>query len=149
MISRLQSQSLPIRASANGNTFLIFDCIQNKFNYLHMLFWFITKKVDSCLVLYHNNSYNDHLNDRMDVYLCQISGDNIYVKTWERGIQRFTKSCGTGVVSCVETARITGRIKSKSKYEVRCANEILEILIVCMSEDRKKCLLYGETTLDR
>lgn len=253
-------RSLPVRATANGNTFLIFDCMQNKFNYLRMLFWFVMKKVDSCLVLYHNSSHNDQLNVRMDVYfpkggfcgngaravshylhthynfgsyaivlsneminetihlnklnsgqycaelivpdlilplmiygyefyftktlsephlitfetipidqfiwiaeraqvlmdqhaisrgvnvnLCQINEDKIYVKTWERGIQRFTKSCGTGVVSCVETARITGRIKSKCEYMVHCADEIL---IVCIREDRKKCLLYGETTLD-
>ena len=247
-------RSQPIHATANGNTFLIFDCMQNKFNYLHMLFWFITKKVDSCLVLYYNNSHNNQLNIRMDVYfpkggfcgngaravshylhihynfssyaivlnneminetinlnklnngqycaelilpdsissiiirgfefyftktlsephlvtfeiipmdhfiqiakcvqaydqgvnvnLCQINGDEIYVKTWERGIQRFTESCGTGVVSCVEIARITKRIRSISEYVVHCTDERL---IVCVSEDKKRCLLYGETTLD-
>ena len=257
----LSNRSLPFRATANGNTFLIFDCMQHKFNYLRMLFWFVTKKVDSCLVLYYNDSHSDQLKVTMDVYfpkggfcgngaravshylhtyynfgsyaivlnneminetihlnkldsgqycaelivpdsilplmiygyefyftktlsephlitfqiipidqfiwiaerlqvlmdqraisrgvnvnLCQINGDNIYVKTWERGIRRFTKSCGTGVVSCVETARITGRIESKCEYVVHCANEILAVR---MNEDKKKCLLYGETTLDR
>lgn len=259
-ISSSSGRLQPIHATANGNTFLIFDCIQNKFNYLHMLFWFVTKKVDSCLVLYYNNSDSNQLNVVMDVYfpkggfcgngaravshylhtyynfgsyaivlnneminetihlnklntgqycaelivpdsilpiticgykfyftrtlsephlitfeiipidqfiliakyaqvlmnqhaisqgvnvnLCQISGDKIYVKTWERGIQRFTKSCGTGIVSCVETARITERIESKCEYVVCCADERL---IVCIHEDKKKCLLYGETTLN-
>ena len=47
----------PIVMSANENTFLLFDCIgKTNVKYLKMLFWFVTKKVDSCLVFYKLDS---------------------------------------------------------------------------------------------
>lgn len=208
-------------ASANGNTFLIFDCIKSpnvKLNYFYILSWFIAKKVDSCLVIkYHSGNYlKSMLVVTMDVYfpkggfcgngaravgkylqktygmkykkfsiyshsmiltidktfaelllpdniiqieyngydsylvnttgenhiiiftsnksmfisppnfkmvtininVCWINNNELYVKTFERGINRYTQSCGTGTVSAWYVGRCLGYLSYSHKYNV-------------------------------
>lgn len=59
--------NIPVCMCANGNTFLMIDCTNHKFNYLKMLFWFVAKKVDSCIVFWVSRSNNKAF-IKMDVY---------------------------------------------------------------------------------
>lgn len=60
---------VPVCMSANGNTFLMMNCTNSKFKYLKMLFWFVAKKVDSCIVFWiDNNNQTDSLFVKMEIY---------------------------------------------------------------------------------
>jgi diaminopimelate epimerase len=232
---------IPLLASANGNTFLIFDFIKNanNFKYLNMLFWFITKKVDSAIVIFkNNNSTYDCLKINFVVYFpkggfcangarvvshylhqkyssinykiigdyiidlvryrnkfgimfnikesvlyclgsnfhyvkilgephiitfdnrklnkvgfyaqhimsvninhCTIINDNtIYVKTWERGICRYTQSCGTGVISCLLLCILLQKVKVCSYYNVLTYGGHMLVVI-----SNGKLLFLGDT----
>jgi diaminopimelate epimerase len=220
---------IPIFGSANGNRFLIFDCIHHKFSILQMLFWFICRKVDSCLVISKSNStcallYQIYfpkggfcgngarvlshylhvtspyrrllLDNQIPIDLCQIqqrysfpidlptqikrlagcyyvetltephlvcfttrdkfavyeskmqifanqlqsqqsinvstciiqSETELAIQTWERGINRWTLSCGSGILSCLAVCLYLGQLNhSANMYSIKTMGGQLQV----------------------
>ena len=52
--------------------------------------------------------------DGVNVNFIQINGDNMKVRTYERGVEDETFACGTGVTASVIASAITGKIVTKN-----------------------------------
>jgi diaminopimelate epimerase len=57
---------------------------------------------------------NDFSSDGINVNLVELCSDGIYVRTYERGVEDETLSCGTGVTAAVIAAAASGRINEKA-----------------------------------
>ena len=72
--------------------------------------------------------YNDRFSKiGTNVNFVEIRNDELYVRSYERGVEDETLSCGTGVTASVLAAAATGRIKNKNSVNVKTKGGMLRV----------------------
>lgn len=75
-----------------------------------------------------------------------VGEDEIFERTFERGVEDFTYACGTGTASVVSVLKKQGRV-SGNNVNVSMTGGLLTIDLVCEGDTIKDVFLTGPTTI--
>ena len=62
-----------------------------------------------------------------NVNFMEVNGDTIHVRTYERGVEEETWSCGTGVTAAALVASATGTATTRNTCKIQTAGGELEV----------------------
>ena len=91
----------------------------------------------------YSNPYNS---DGINVNFVEVIDDSIHVRTYERGVENETLSCGTGVTAAVLAAAFTKRISESGTQKVSTLGGMLSVQYEYDNGSFKNIWLQGAAT---
>ena len=99
--------------------------------------------VDEGKKIRYNTIYNA---TGINVNFVEMQNDCLYIRTYERGVEDETLSCGTGVTASVIAASFTNRIIANGKQKVKTPGGMLSVQFDRVGDEFKNVWLEGEAT---
>ena len=91
--------------------------------------------------------YNDfYMQNGINVNFVEMQNDYVYMRTYERGVENETLSCGTGVTASVLAAAFTKLIPESGNQKVKTPGGILAVYYKKNGEGYTDVWLEGEAT---